>query len=208
MDGPARLKVRRALAALDETPAEEAGLDPSAVMALVYPGADGHVVLLSRRSEALARHPGEIAFPGGGFEPDDPTLEHTALRELFEEVGVAPEDVDVLGELGRFTTSSNYLITCFVGTIQSPYEFRINSEEVDSLLEVPVRALLGRDVLRDDVRVVGGDLVSLPSFAYDGRIIFGATARILDRLTEVLSGIWPEPAVSSAPAGARPMASS
>ena len=187
MDSSARLVVRRALAEHHRPVVEDAGLQPAGVVALVYGRGDESVVLLSKRSEALDRHPGEISFPGGRCEVGDRSLMHTALRETSEEVGVNPEDVEVLGELGRFTTITDYVISCFVGAIDHPYEFKVNSAEVDRLLEVPLSALLDRRTVRDDVRVVDGDLVTLPSFAYDGDLIFGATARILDRLLEVLS---------------------
>lgn len=192
MDGSARQVVRRALAELDRPVVEDTGLQPAGVLALLYGRGDESVVLLSKRSEALARHPGEISFPGGRCEAGDRSLMHTALREASEEVGVSPEDVEVLGELGRFTTVTDYEISCFVGAIDHPYEFRVNRAEVERLVEVPLGALLDRRSIRDDVRVVDGDLVVLPSFAYDGSLIFGATARILDRLLDVLStgGAW------------------
>ncbi len=187
MDRSCRQAVRRALAEHERPVVEDAGLQPAGVVALMYGRGDKSVVLLSKRSEALDRHPGEISFPGGRCEAGDRSLMHTALRETSEEVGVAPEDVEVLGELGRFTTVTDYVISCFVGAISHPYEFRVNSAEVDRLVEVPLGVLLDRRSLRDDVRVVDGDLVVLPSFAYDGDLIFGATARILDRLLDVLS---------------------
>ena len=187
MDSSARQVVRRALAEHQRPVVEDAGLRPAGVVALVYGRGDESVVLLSKRSEALDRHPGEISFPGGRREVGDRSLMHTALRETSEEVGVDPADVEVLGELGRFTTISDYVISCFVGAIDHPYEFRVNSAEVDRLLEVPLGALLDARSVRDDVRVVDGDLVVIPSFAYDGDLIFGATARILDRLLDVLS---------------------
>ena len=187
MDSSARQVVRRALAEHQRPVVEDAGLRPAGVVALVYGRGGESVVLLSKRSEALDRHPGEISFPGGRREVGDRSLMHTALRETSEEVGVDPADVEVLGELGRFTTISDYVISCFVGAIDHPYEFRVNSAEVDRLLEVPLGALLDRRSVRDDVRVVDGDLVVIPSFAYDGDLIFGATARILDRLLDVLS---------------------
>ena len=187
MDRSFRQAVRRALAEHERPVVEDAGLQPAGVVALMYGRGDESVVLLSKRSEALDRHPGEISFPGGRCEAGDRSLMHTALRETSEEVGVAPEDVEVLGELGRFTTVTDYVISCFVGAISHPYEFRVNGAEVDRLVELPLGALLDRRNVRDDVRVVDGDLVVLPSFAYDGDLIFGATARILDRLLDVLS---------------------
>ncbi len=188
MDRSAREALRRALA---EAPppsvaVDGAALRPAAVLVLVYGRAGEDVVLLSRRSEALEEHPGEVSFPGGRREAADGSPLQTALREASEEVGLDPSDVEVLGELGRFTTLSDYAISAFVGTVDGPYEFTVNGAEVDSLMEVPLAELMDRRGLRDDVRVVDGDLAVLPSFAHGGNLIFGATARMLDRLVEVL----------------------
>ena len=187
MDRPARDALRRALA---EAPpprveVEGAALQPAAVLVLVYSSGGEDTVLLSRRSEALEEHPGEISFPGGRREAADASPLDTALREAREEVGVDPADVEVLGELGRFSTLSDYEISAFVGAVDAPYEFAVSSAEVDALIEVPLAELMHRRGLRDDVRIVGDDLTVMPSFAHGGSVIFGATARMLDRLIEV-----------------------
>jgi 8-oxo-dGTP pyrophosphatase MutT (NUDIX family) len=186
MDGPAREVVRRALAEHGPSTVDETGLTPAGVLILLYGSGEGITVLLSKRSETLTRHPGEISFPGGRYEPTDTDLLQTALREAHEEVGVHPGDVEVLGELGVFTTSSDFAISAFVGTIDQPYGFMINPSEVAGLLEVPVRELLDHRNVRDDVRIVNKDLTVMPAFSYSGHLIFGATARILDRLIDVL----------------------
>lgn len=165
---------------------DETGLTPAGVLVLLYGSGEGSTVLLSKRSEKLAKHPGEISFPGGRCEPSDADLLQTALREAHEEVGVVPDDVDVLGELGVFSTSSDFAISAFVGAIDQPYGFMINPSEVAGLVEVPVRELLDHRNVRDDVRLVNGDLTVMPAFSYAGHLIFGATARILDRLIDVL----------------------
>ncbi len=187
MDRPARESVRRALAEYRPPAVDDNDLTPAAVLILLYGRGEGSTVLLSKRSDVLETHPGEISFPGGRCESTDADLLQTALREAHEEVGVAPADVDVLGELGRFSTSSNFAISTFVGAIDHPYRFTINTAEVAKLVEVPLRELMDRDNLRDDVRIVDGGLTVMPAFSHAGHIIFGATARILDRLVEVLS---------------------
>lgn len=194
MDRTAREVVRSALAEYHppvvDTDLDSTGdgrvLAPASVLVLVYDRGGDSVVLLSKRSESLETHPGEISFPGGRCETTDESLLHTALREAEEEVGVSAGDVDVLGELGQFTTVSDYLISTFVGTIDHPYDFTVNLAEVAELVEVPVPALLDQRNVRDEVRVVDGDLAVMPAFAYAGHLIFGATARILDRLLEVV----------------------
>ena len=197
MDRSVREVVRRALADQGSSIVGETDLTPAAVLILVYGSGEESTVLLSKRSENLETHPGEISFPGGRHEAGDSDLLQTALREAHEEVGVAPRDVEVLGELGQFSTSSDFVISTFVGTIgpgtseqgtsEQPYRFTINHSEVAELVEVPVRELMDHRNLRDDVRVVDGDLTVMPAFSYAGHLIFGATARILDRLIEVLA---------------------
>ena len=181
--------VRRAFAEHSPSAVDPTGLTPAGVLVLLYGSGEGSTVLLSKRSETLAKHPGEISFPGGRCEPSDADLLQTALREAHEEVGVAPGDVAVLGELGVFSTSSDFAISAFVGTIDPPYKFMINPSEVAGLVEVPVRELLDHRNVRDDVRVVNEDLAVMPAFSYAGHLIFGATARILDRLIDVLGRI-------------------
>jgi 8-oxo-dGTP pyrophosphatase MutT (NUDIX family) len=186
MDQATREVVRRAFAEHSPSAVDPTGLTPAGVLVLLYGSGEGSTVLLSKRSEALTKHPGEMSFPGGRCEPSDADLLQTALREAHEEVGVTPGDVEVLGELGVFSTSSDFAISAFVGAIDQPYKFMINPSEVAGLVEVPVRQLLDHRNVRDDVRVVDEDLVVMPAFSYAGHLIFGATARILDRLIEVL----------------------
>ncbi len=212
MDRSTREVVRRALSDQSAPVVSGAGLTPAAVLILVYGSGKESTVLLSKRSENLETHPGEISFPGGRREAGDSDLLQTALREAHEEVGAVPADVEVLGELGQFSTSSDFVISTFVGTIgpvtgepgssekgtgeqgtpkpgirEQPYRFTVNHSEVAKLVEVPVRELMDSRNLRDDVRVVDGDLAVMPAFSYAGHLIFGATARILDRLIEALA---------------------
>lgn len=178
--------LRAALAARTERPAPSGSFVPSAVLALVYPSGDDHKVLLHKRSQRVVHHKGDIAFPGGVQEEGESLLE-TALRETHEEIGVDPADVEVLGRLDDTATTANYLISPYVGTIPSPYEFRPNGDEVDALLEAPVSGLLDPANRRDDVRLVDGELKRIPCFAHDGHLVVGATALILEDLVELFA---------------------
>ncbi len=179
--------LRSALAGRTGRPAPNGSFVPSAVLILVYPSGDDHKVLLHRRSQRVVHHKGDIAFPGGVQEEGESLLE-TALRETHEEIGVDPADVVVLGRLDDTPTSANYLITPYVGTIPSPYEFRPNSEEVDALLEAPVSGLLEPSNRREDARLADGELKRIPCFACEGQLVVGATAMILADLVELLKG--------------------
>ena len=153
---------------------------------LVYPKEGEPHLLLNKRSESVEDHKGEVSFPGGRMDEGDGTLLDTALREAHEEVGVRPEDVRVLRSLENVDTSTGYLVSPFLGAIPEGYPFVVSTVEVAELVEVPVAALLDGSTIRDETRIEDGVLVSRPNYAYDGHLIWGATARIVTDLLELL----------------------
>ncbi len=172
-----------------ETPHSTIGdpsLTPAGVMVLVFQKNGEDCVLLQKRSSKVDSHKGEISFPGGKMDPEDETMLDTALRETYEEMGIAPRDVEVLGALDQTATTTGFCTSPFAGTIPYPYDFNPSEEEVAEVLEVPVSSLMDSANSRDEIRVADGDLEYAPVFAYDGHIIFGATARILDRFLQLL----------------------
>lgn len=166
--------------------------DPSkaqaGVLVLVYPKDGETHVLLNRRSEYVENHKGEIAFPGGAREEGDETLLDTALRETWEEMGIEQSDVTVLGELDDIVTISDFVVTPYVGEISGGYRFKPNAE-VDAVIEAPLAALLDPGSVRDDVRIVDGEATRRTTYAYDGHVVWGATAMILDGFVRILRGI-------------------
>lgn len=164
----------------------DASLTPAGVMVLVYPKDGEHCVLLNKRTDKVEHHRGEISFPGGAKDPGDATLLHTALRETHEEMGITPESVQVLGELDDVPTTTRFLVSPFVGTIAYPYDFRPSKAEVAEVLEVPLALLASADSVRDEVRVTDSGLAYAPTYAYNGHLIYGATARVLRRFLELL----------------------
>ena len=186
MGTPLTDRIRRIVAETPCRTVDDPSLTPAGVMVLIYPKNGDHCVLLQKRSSRVESHKGEISFPGGKRDPEDITILDTALRETHEEMGVHPQDVDVFGPLDQTATTSGFCTSPFAGTIPYPYEFSPQEEEVAEVLEVPVSSLLDRVNRRDEIRIADGDLQDAPVFAYDGHIIFGATARILDRFIELL----------------------
>jgi 8-oxo-dGTP pyrophosphatase MutT (NUDIX family) len=164
----------------------DSSLTPAGVTLLLYPKDGEYCILLNKRTDTVDDHKGEISFPGGRKDPEDKTLLDTALRETHEEMGISPDDVDVLGEIDDIPTNTSYLISTFVGTIPYPYKFAPSEAEVAEVLEVPISTLMDHSSARDEVRVRDGELVSSVSYSYDGHLIFGATARILSRFLELL----------------------
>ena len=172
--------IRKNLEHAPRAPSAPSQLTLAAVlMPLLYKETDLHI-LLTKRTQAVKAHKGQVSFPGGVHDPGDETLLATALREANEEIGISPEDVEVLGSLGPVTTAtSGFIVHTFVGQIPYPYPFRVSSKEVAEILIVPYHFLADashwyRRSLRADERAT--DIYFVP---YEGHLIWGATARIL-----------------------------
>ena len=119
-----------------------------------------------------------------GARLTDLTLRDTALRELHEEIGVPPDKVELLGELDdSVTTTSNYLISTFVGLIPYPYEFKPDPSEVAYIIEIPISALLNESCLREEKSTIEANKI-VYYFDYQDKVIWGATARILKQFLE------------------------
>ncbi len=141
-------------------------------------------VLLTKRTESVERHRGQIAFPGGRQEEDDASLYQTALRETEEEIGVTPADIRYLGALTPLTTITDYYVEPYVGAIPHPYPFRIQETEIAGLIEVPVRALLDPAAL--ETKPFPGREEPVLFYHYGETVIWGATARMLKELLDAL----------------------
>ena len=135
-------------------------------------------------------HKGQISFPGGGRDAEDPHLIHTALRETHEEIGVHPSHVDILGRLDDHRTISNFLVTPYVGWLDRyPYEWRFSEDEVAYLLEVPLDHLRDPANYIPDRRVINGREVVLPSYQFEQDLIWGATARMLTNFLDIWAAV-------------------
>ena len=142
-------------------------------------------ILLIRRSQEVKNHKGEISFPGGLCEKSDRGPEETALREAFEEIGISPQDITVLGTLDDMKTlSTNYRVTPIVGVIPYPHSFTIQKSEVDEIIDIPLSYLLdagngGEESVTKDGKTYRGYV-----YRYNQDLIWGATARILKNLLD------------------------
>ncbi|MBF0474854.1 MAG: CoA pyrophosphatase [Deltaproteobacteria bacterium] len=145
-------------------------------------------VLLTKRTDTVETHQGQISFPGGVRDPEDINLLNTALREADEEVGIKTADVRILGQLDQEVTITNFIISPFVGIIPYPYEFKANPREVARLISVPLCVL--RDQEKNGPATYNYHGVDYPSyrFTYQGHVVWGATARILKNFLEVIPG--------------------
>jgi 8-oxo-dGTP pyrophosphatase MutT (NUDIX family) len=154
-------------------------LRPAAVCLLLYPKDGEYCILLNKRSEHVEHHKGEISLPGGARDKEDKDSLDTALRETEEEMGIRRSDVTVLGELDEVATRSRFKMQVYVGTIPYPYDFTPSDMEIAEVLEVPINALMDPSNLRVETRWEDGLTVSTNSYAYDGHLVYGATARVL-----------------------------
>ncbi len=162
-------------------------LTPSAVLLPLYEKEGEYYILFTKRTEKLMYHKGQICFPGGKYHKEDDSLRDTALREAFEEVGLRPEDVEFLGELDSMcTATSSFLITPFVAVIPYPYEFTVSTDEIDELIEVPISALLDERNYYEKLQYYDGIPYMGSFFAYESRVIWGATARILRQFLDLV----------------------
>ena len=147
-------------------------------------------LLFTRRSNLLPHHQGQIAFPGGGHDPEDPDLAATALREAQEEIGLDPAHVRLLGPLDDLeTVATRFVITPFVGVVPHPYAFRPSPDEVDLIFTVPLGRLESPDALRRELWDFGGRKVPIDVYVVDGHVIWGATQRITQNLLAVLGDL-------------------
>lgn len=147
-------------------------------------------LLFTKRSETVETHKGQISFPGGVKDERDLNFTETALRESYEEVGLLREDIDILGALDDMaTTTTNYIIYPLIGIIPWPYNFKINYEEIDKLLEVPVSNLLDKNnFIEDRNYLYRGKLYHYTAFKYGEHHIWGTTARIVKRFLRLFYG--------------------
>ena len=168
-------------------------LKVSAVMIVLFCNSGEYWMVLNRRSHMVGRHKGEISFPGGVKDPSDAGLLFTALRETNEEMGIEPSNLKVLGSLDNVVTSTGYIITPFVGIIKYPYEYSVNRMEVEEVLEVRLLDLFRKELQRDEVHIRDGEVVKSPIYSFDGRLVYGATARILQGFAALLDRVtWEE----------------
>ena len=185
-------RLKQALAQRQKTRIVDASWVLSAVLLPVYDKQGEYHILLTKRTETVADHKGEISFPGGACEVQDATRVDTALRECAEEIGLLTEKAEILGELDDTTTTSGYIISPFVAAIPWPYHLKVDRVEVREIIEVPISTLLCKDCLRQETEVVDGRTVTTNSYHYRGHIIWGATARILTQFLDIWAQVVKE----------------
>ena len=165
---------------------EPAGpLRDAAVLVPLIQRSDGPTLLLTQRTVHLPAHGGQISFPGGAVEPEDPDERTTALREAQEEVGIRPDQVELLGRLDPYVTRTGFLVTPFVGVVHPPVTIDADPSEVADVFEVPLDFVLNPANLHRHSRELLGRPRYFYAIPYGERYIWGATAGMLVNLMEI-----------------------
>ncbi len=169
------------------TPEACALATPAAVLVPLVARPEGVQVLLTRRTDHLSDHAGQISFPGGRVEPHDASEVNTALRETEEEIGLPRHQVHLLGTLREYFIPTGYRVVPVVGWIEPPFQLSIDSFEVAEAFEVPLAYFFdpARHVLQQDVK--DGRMRQYYAIPWQQHNIWGATAGILVDLYQVLS---------------------
>jgi len=173
----------------------------SVLVPLFDRGGELHVVL-TRRTQTVRDHKGQIAFPGGVRDEADESLLDTALREMGEELGVKPSEIEILGKLDDLYTVTGYCIAPYVGVIPWPCEIVTNGEEIAELLLFPLSAFMDPAVFREELHEHRGRRYAVCYFdVRPDATVWGATGKILSQLLKTCCK-WKKPFGSGDSSGA------
>jgi 8-oxo-dGTP pyrophosphatase MutT (NUDIX family) len=162
----------------------ETWVDAAVIVPIYRKESDDHLIL-TKRTEEVLHHKGQICFPGGAKDPEDKSLWETALRECQEEIGLNPSQVRFVREMGRHHTPTGFRVTPFVAAIEPPVVFTPNPNEIAAILEIPFIHFRDRNNVRLVTRDWEGRTYLDPRIVYEGHEIWGMTGRILCEFFEI-----------------------
>jgi 8-oxo-dGTP pyrophosphatase MutT (NUDIX family) len=166
----------------DDAGRESGGATAAAVLVPIVDYPSGLSVIFTKRTSHLKAHSGQVSFPGGRAEPDDPTPEFTALREAQEEIGLPIDRVEVLARLPEYRTRTGFRVTPVVGLLTPPLALTPDPREVEEVFEVPLAFLLDPGNHQRETRELQGRTLAYYVMRYGSRTIWGATAGMLVNL--------------------------
>lgn len=161
---------------------EDTPVRSAAVFVLFAHLDDSPILLLIRRSQHVALHKGDVAFPGGVREASDLSDLETAYRETEEEIGAHVDQIEFWGELNKVETSTGFTVTPFTGQLLDVSSLTPQRREVAEIIMAPMNALIDPHAVRSISVLNGAEIEHVPAYAYNGHVIWGATARILSQV--------------------------
>lgn len=160
----------------------------AAVLVPIFVSGGIPCLMLTKRTEDVEHHKGQISFPGGQHEAQDPDLLATAVRETCEEIGIPPGLIEIWGRLDEVETAvSGFAITPFVGFLPSPVAAHPNPAEIEAVVAVPLRLFMDPTNLRVERVMREGQEHELLYYDYPPHVIWGVTARIIQGLVHLLT---------------------
>lgn len=159
----------------------------AAVLILLAPSKAGPELIFTRRSESLSRHAGQISFPGGTVDADDPDPIQTALRESEEEIGLISQNVDILGTMEWYVMPSGFVVLPVIGQLLQSQSFVANPAEVVEIFSIPLQTLLDVKLYKSDTMTRKGIKRRFYYFEFKEHYVWGATAGMLRSLALLLS---------------------
>lgn len=174
------------------TPSSRSNPRKGSVLILLFPNTVHKELcfLLTRRTESVADHKGQISLPGGAVDPVDPSIAHTAVREACEEVGVCSDEIRILGSLTPiYIPPSDFCVQPFVAHLPRVPKLVPQPDEVAEILEVPLSYLLNESNQAVEEQFLDGSVKQVPFFNVYGHKVWGATAVVLSEFIAVLEGL-------------------
>ncbi|MBL0934919.1 MAG: CoA pyrophosphatase [Rhizobiaceae bacterium] len=161
-------------------------LRDAAVMIAAVDHPDGATIILTKRTEKLRSHSGQIAFPGGRIDATDPTPEFAAIRETEEEIGIGAETIEIVGRMPDYVSGSGFRISPVLGIAGPGFMLTLNEDEVDDAFEVPLAFLMDPANHTRDSRIWQERERFFYTMPFGERHIWGVTAGIIRTLYERL----------------------
>lgn len=162
---------------------------PAAVLVPIVLREDAATILLTKRTEHLAKHAGQVSFPGGSVDESDESVVAAALREAEEEIGLDANYVNVIGSLDQYRTGTGFEITPVVATVQPGFDLSLQEEEVAEAFEVPIEFILNRENHQRQSAIWKGRRRHYYAMPYGDYFIWGATAAMLVNLVDVMEAV-------------------
>ncbi|MBN2402253.1 MAG: CoA pyrophosphatase [Spirochaetes bacterium] len=179
-------EIKRRLENREKLQVEKSGSVSAAVLMLLLNKNNEAHVFLTKRTQSVSNHKGQISFPGGAVEKIDRSFLDTALRETYEETGIKPGDIEIIGEFDEIISISDFHVHTFIGSIKYPYDYIINADEIEECFEAPLSIFYNKEYYKVEDYFFDGEHRKVYYYSYNGFEIWGMTASILTRFSSII----------------------